>query len=283
MGETGPTDVLAFPMDDLRPTDGRGAPRDRAARRRRPLPVDRRRRRRGTPVTTPRPSCGCSALTASCTCSGTTTTSRTRSARCSACRRGCWLVVGGRASMTGDGHLAAGRRRGAGRGGRCALGGRRRDQPGLAGERRGLRACRAARRRGAATVVLADPARYVNVALFLRAVARITAVVLVTRRRARRLRRAAGRRCWSPRRVMVVVDYVVVGVAPADAGSSARRANRAGHRAGRLPARDGARTAHQGADPARQRTDAWARASATGRSPARPSCATWSTSPRSGR
>ena len=65
--------------------------------------------------------------------------------------------------------------------------------------------------------VLADPARYVNVALFLRALARITAVVLVTvvaldvfDTRWQAVLVAAS--------VMVVVDYVVVGVAPRTLG-----------------------------------------------------------------
>ncbi len=65
--------------------------------------------------------------------------------------------------------------------------------------------------------VLADPARYINVALFLRAIARISAVVLVavvaldifdTRWEAVLI--AVG--------VMVVVDYIVVGVAPRTLG-----------------------------------------------------------------
>jgi CBS domain containing-hemolysin-like protein len=65
--------------------------------------------------------------------------------------------------------------------------------------------------------VLADPARYINVALFLRAMARISAVVLVavvaldifdTRWEAVLI--AVG--------VMVVIDYIVVGVAPRTLG-----------------------------------------------------------------
>ena len=65
--------------------------------------------------------------------------------------------------------------------------------------------------------VLADPARYVNVALFLRALTRISAVVLVTvvaldvfDSRWEAVLIAVG--------VMVVVDYVVVGVAPRTLG-----------------------------------------------------------------
>jgi CBS domain containing-hemolysin-like protein len=74
-------------------------------------------------------------------------------------------------------------------------------------------------RRGAGALrqVLADPARYVNVALFLRAVARISAVVLVTvvsldifAERWQAVLAAVG--------VMVVIDYVAVGVAPRTLG-----------------------------------------------------------------
>ncbi|MFL6071268.1 MAG: hemolysin family protein, partial [Actinomycetes bacterium] len=74
--------------------------------------------------------------------------------------------------------------------------------------RRGVDALRA---------VLGDPARYVNVALFLRAVARITSVVLVT---------VVAVDTFGARweavlvavSVMVVIDYVVVGVAPRTLG-----------------------------------------------------------------
>ena len=74
--------------------------------------------------------------------------------------------------------------------------------------RRGVDALRA---------VLGDPARYVNVALFLRAVARITSVVLVT---------VVAVDTFGTRweavlvavSVMVVIDYVVVGVAPRTLG-----------------------------------------------------------------
>ena len=65
--------------------------------------------------------------------------------------------------------------------------------------------------------VLGDPARYVNVALFLRAVARITSVVLVT---VVAVDTFAAR--WEAVliavSVMVVIDYVVVGVAPRTLG-----------------------------------------------------------------
>lgn len=78
-------------------------------------------------------------------------------------------------------------------------------------ERQGRRGARALRE------VLADPARYVNVALFLRALARISAVVLVTvvaldifEQGWQAVLVAVG--------VMVVVDYVVVGVAPRTLG-----------------------------------------------------------------
>jgi CBS domain containing-hemolysin-like protein len=65
--------------------------------------------------------------------------------------------------------------------------------------------------------VLGDPARYVNVALFLRAVARITSVVLVA---VVAVDAFAAR--WEAvlvsASVMVVIDYVVVGVAPRTLG-----------------------------------------------------------------
>ena len=78
-------------------------------------------------------------------------------------------------------------------------------------ERQGRRGVEALRQ------VLADPARYVNVALFLRALARISAVVLVA---VVALDVFASR--WEAVlvavSVMVVVDYVAVGVAPRTLG-----------------------------------------------------------------
>lgn len=65
--------------------------------------------------------------------------------------------------------------------------------------------------------VLADPARYVNVALFMRAVARISAVVLVTVV-ALDVFDARWQAVLVAASVMVVVDYVVVGVAPRTLG-----------------------------------------------------------------
>jgi CBS domain containing-hemolysin-like protein len=65
--------------------------------------------------------------------------------------------------------------------------------------------------------VLADPARYVNVALFMRAVARISAVVLVTVV-AVDIFDARWEAVLVAASVMVVVDYVVVGVAPRTLG-----------------------------------------------------------------
>ncbi len=65
--------------------------------------------------------------------------------------------------------------------------------------------------------VLADPARYVNVALFLRAIARISAVVLVAL-----VSLDVFDQAWEAVlvavAVMVVIDYVVVGVAPRTLG-----------------------------------------------------------------
>lgn len=65
--------------------------------------------------------------------------------------------------------------------------------------------------------VLADPARYVNVALFMRAVARISAVVLATVV-ALDVFDARWEAVLVAASVMVVVDYVVVGVAPRTLG-----------------------------------------------------------------
>jgi CBS domain containing-hemolysin-like protein len=65
--------------------------------------------------------------------------------------------------------------------------------------------------------VLADPARYVNVALFLRAIARITSVVLVTVV-ALDVFEVRWQAVLVAVSVMVVVDYVVVGVAPRTLG-----------------------------------------------------------------
>ena len=84
MDEPGPTDVLSFPMDELRPgTEDQPAPA-RTARRRRAVPAGRRgagARPRGIRSST---SCCCSRRTASCTCSASTTPSRPRRRRCSA-------------------------------------------------------------------------------------------------------------------------------------------------------------------------------------------------------
>ncbi len=78
-------------------------------------------------------------------------------------------------------------------------------------ERQGRRGVEALRK------VLADPARYVNVALFLRAIARISAVVLVAV-----VSLDVFAEAWQAVlvavAVMVVIDYVVVGVAPRTLG-----------------------------------------------------------------
>ena len=92
MGGDGPTDVLAFPMDEGSVDHGPGeagggepallgdivlcpevAAKQAAAGRAHAPPT----------------SCTCSPCTACCTCSATTTPSRRRSARCSRCRPGC--------------------------------------------------------------------------------------------------------------------------------------------------------------------------------------------------
>ena len=59
MDEPGPTDVLSFPMDELRPTKDDEEPDGGAARRRRPLPAGRRSGRPTRPVTAARTSSRC--------------------------------------------------------------------------------------------------------------------------------------------------------------------------------------------------------------------------------
>jgi CBS domain containing-hemolysin-like protein len=78
-------------------------------------------------------------------------------------------------------------------------------------ERQGRRGVEALRK------VLADPARYVNVALFLRAIARISAVVLVAVV-SLDVFAEAWQAVLAAVAVMVVIDYVVVGVAPRTLG-----------------------------------------------------------------
>ena len=74
-------------------------------------------------------------------------------------------------------------------------------------ERQGRRGCDSLRR------VVSDPARYVNVALFLRAVTEITATVLIAV-----VALDVFDQRWTAvlvaSSIMVVVDYVAVGVAP---------------------------------------------------------------------
>ena len=85
MDEPGPTDVLSFPMDELRPgTEEHETPAGPARRHRR-LPAGRA----GAGGVGRSLACStrssCSPRTASCTCSASITRSRTRSGRCSAC------------------------------------------------------------------------------------------------------------------------------------------------------------------------------------------------------
>ena len=73
MGEPGPTDVLSFPMDELRPPDEDEETAGGAAGRHRALPG---RHRRAGPLSTvgrPRPRRSTCWSTACCTCSVTTT------------------------------------------------------------------------------------------------------------------------------------------------------------------------------------------------------------------
>ena len=127
-----------------------------------------------------------------------------------------------------------------------------------------------------------DPPRYLNTALFLRMFCEIAAVVLMTEVVLRLARRRAPRR---PRR------------GAADAGRPVRR-DRGGPADGRAPARPAGgaaqrrprgglhphpRPAAAAAHRRRQHHHARARASARARSPPRPSCASWSTWPRPAR
>ena len=85
----GPTDVMSFPMDELRPGREGSRPAGGRARRHRALPERRRAAGPRRRATRPRRSCCCSRRTASCTCSATTTRSRTRRRRCSSCSASC--------------------------------------------------------------------------------------------------------------------------------------------------------------------------------------------------
>ena len=129
MGEDGPTDVLAFPMDELRPPHARRRP-GRARHRRRgtaeallgdvvlcPQVALEQARKAGHSV---QESSTCCARTASCTCWGMTTPSRTSTRRCSACRTACWPLGGRNATPTAtlatrQASLGRGRRGAAGR------------------------------------------------------------------------------------------------------------------------------------------------------------------------
>ena len=96
MGEPGPTDVLAFPMDELRPPHLGG---NRAGD---PEPGDDpgllgdvvlcpqvAAEQAEKPATRPRTSSSCSPCTGSCTCSVTTTPSPRNTPSCSAPRTSC--------------------------------------------------------------------------------------------------------------------------------------------------------------------------------------------------
>ena len=97
MGEPGPTDVLAFPMDELRPPQPGGNRASRApdagrrsgpARRRGAVPGGRGRAGgRGRPSA--QDELELLARTGSCTCSATTTPRRKSTPPCSACRTSC--------------------------------------------------------------------------------------------------------------------------------------------------------------------------------------------------
>ena len=99
MNEPGPTDVLAFPMDELRPPHLGGGNAGRAgAEEPGPDPSllgdvvlcpRSQRSRPGTRITALRTSWKCWPCTASCTCSVMITRNRASVRRCSACRIAC--------------------------------------------------------------------------------------------------------------------------------------------------------------------------------------------------
>ena len=91
MDEPGPTDVLSFPMDELRPAraEDDNEPVPGPARGRRAVPGGGREAGQGRRPLAPPRSCGCSPRTASCTCSATTTPSPRRRPRCSASKNSC--------------------------------------------------------------------------------------------------------------------------------------------------------------------------------------------------
>ena len=139
--------------------------------------------------------------------------------------------------------------------------------------------------RGAAKVrkIVDDPPRYLNTALFVRTVLEIVGIVLVALGGVRQSSRRPGRRVLITAGSMIVVSYIFWGVAPRTLGR--QHADAVACAAGRTAGRDdhGARPAAAPADHDRQRAHARARASSTGRSPPRPSCASWSTWPRPAR
>ena len=98
----GPTDVMSFPMDELRPGRDGQEPEEGVLGRHRALPDRRGAAGRARPATPPRRSCCCSRRTASCTCSATTTPSPRRSARCSSSSAPLLLTfLAGRSRPTG--------------------------------------------------------------------------------------------------------------------------------------------------------------------------------------
>ena len=128
--------------------------------------------------------------------------------------------------------------------------------------------------------LLEDPPRYLNTALLLRLLCEISAIVLV----AFTIDQAYDGAWWpavlTTIAVMLVISFVAIGVAPRTVGRqhservalvSAAPLSFVTAVLGPLP---------RAADPGRQRAHARARASARARSPRRPSCASWSTSPR---
>ena len=89
MEKEGPTDVLAFPMDELRPGLVNEEPEEGMLGDLVLCPAVAERQARDRRPRAPRPRSSCSPCTASCTCSATTTPSPRSTRRCSGSRTSC--------------------------------------------------------------------------------------------------------------------------------------------------------------------------------------------------
>src|SRR3954465_13657135 len=211
--------------------------------------------RRGTPGTPPRTRSTCSPCTASCTCSVTTTPSRRSTRRCSVFRRGC--SGSGRGPATGSRHGEGGPNRAAGTGRRAradpgflmsvidivllvlaavlvvVAGLFSSADAALSSFSKARAEEIAAQGTSGSTkllVIAEDPPRYLNTALFLRMLSEIAAIILVTVATLDLIVPGGGadtgpevdnRRLLAmlvALAVMLVVSFVVIGVAPRTVG-----------------------------------------------------------------